>query len=114
MRNLSRIMVSKKVSLIQRKEIMKTAIVILLVMIMEALVYGYFLGEECEQLKTENSELKQQLAYQKDKNKELEWVVTKMELVMAGKTAEEIFSSKKDVETPVEETPAEDDVIYID
>ena len=95
---------------------MKTIIIIIAVIVMEACAFTWLLGDENSQLKAENAKLKHQLAYQKDKNEELQWVITKMDLIIAGKTAEEIFS-KKDVETPdvIDNSDSEEEnVIYID
>ena len=92
---------------------MKTIIIIIAVIITEACIYGWILGGENDQLKAENDRLKHQLAYQKDKNAELQWLIAKMDLLLAGKTAEEIF--KRDEPEKQDEAEAEDDnVIYLD
>ena len=62
MRNLSRTIVFKKATLIQKENKMKTTIIILLVIVVEGLGYGWLLGEQNEQLKTENAVLQQKIS----------------------------------------------------
>ena len=94
---------------------MKTYIVILLVIVVEACALTWLFSAENSQLKAENARIKHQLNYQRDKNAELQWVITKMDLLLAGKTAEEIF--KKDEihqDEPEEKQDEDDNVIYLD
>lgn len=96
---------------------MKFIAIIIALVITEACILGYLLGEENEKLKKENAVLKQQLAYQKDKNAELQWYSAKMELLLAGKTAEEIFQSERADNAQTTEIKKDDDeenVIYLD
>jgi hypothetical protein len=91
---------------------MKTIYIVILVIVVEACgLFGLFSAEN-NKLKAENSTLKHQLNYQKDKNEELQWLIAKMDLLMAGKTAEEIFKSEEVHAEP--EKQEEDDTIYLD
>ena len=96
---------------------MKTYIVILLVIVVEACALTWLFSAENSQLKAENDRLKHQLAYQKDKNEELQWFITKLELVMAGKTAEEIFQKdmvQEENDKINDKDDNEENVIYLD
>ena len=94
---------------------MKTYIVILLVIVVEACALTWLFSAENSQLKAENDRLKHQLAYQKDKNAELQWLVAKMDLLLAGKTAEEIFSKEENTaEIKEDDNEKEENVIYLD
>jgi len=97
---------------------MKTIVAIIAVIILEACALTWLFSAENSKLKAENSTLKHQLAYQRDKNAELQWVITKMDLLLAGKTAEEIFQSEKADNAQTAEINDKDDneenVIYID
>ena len=100
---------------------MKSTIVILLVIVLEALGYSYLLGEENEKLQAENAVMKQKILDQKSKINELNWIITKMDLVIAGKAIDEIFQ-KSEKMTPDDATADkikedgnnEENVIYID
>ena len=74
---------------------MKTIAIVIAIIVVEACALSWLLSAENTQLKAENDVLKHQLNYQRDKNAELQWVITKMDLLLAGKTAEEIFQSEK-------------------
>ena len=95
---------------------MKIYIVYIVIIIVEALGYGWLLGDENDQLKAENAKLKHQLGYLSDKNAELQWLVAKMDLIIAGKTAEEIFSKEENTadDKIKEDDNNEENVIYLD
>jgi len=94
---------------------MKTIIIIIAVIVMEACALTWVFADENSQLKKENDVLKHQLAYQRDKNAELQWLIAKMDLLIAGKTAEEIFSKEENTaEIKEDDNEKEEDVIYID
>ena len=95
---------------------MKTIIAIITVIILEACALTWLFSAENSQLKAENDRLKHQLNYQRDKNAELQWVITKMDLLLAGKTAEEIFqkSGADDATAEIEKDDEEENVIYLD
>lgn len=94
---------------------MKTIAIVIAIIVVEACALSWLLSAENTQLKAENDVLKHQLAYQRDKNAELQWLVAKMDLVMAGKTAEEIFSKEENTaEIKEDDNEKEEDVIYLD
>ena len=94
---------------------MKTIVIVIAVIITEACIYGWLLGAECDKLKAENSVLKHQLNYQRDKNAELQWLVAKMDLLIAGKTAKEIFGKDtEDDKINDKDDNEEENVIFID
>ena len=93
MRNLSKTMVSKKVSLIIKDKIMKSIMILLMVILFEVCGYGWMLGEENEQLKEQNaaltheiSELKHSLVMAEAESSKLKW---DMMLTKAGVPDEE-------------------------
>lgn len=92
---------------------MKTIAIIITVIILEACALTWLFSAENSQLKAENDRLKHQLNYQKDKNEELQWLIAKMDLLLAGKTAEEIFK-KDEIHQDEPEKQEEDDTIYLD
>ena len=94
---------------------MKTIIIIIAVIVMEACALTWLFSAENSQLKAENARLEHQLNYQKDKNAELQWLIAKMDLLIAGKTAEEIFSKEENTaEIKEDDNEKEEDVIYLD
>ena len=116
MRNLSKTIVSEKATLIIKDKNMKTIIMIIAVIVVEACAFTWLLGDENDQLKAENAKLKHQLGYLSDKNAELQWFITKMDLIIAGKTAEEIFSKEENTadDKIKEDDNNEENVIYLD
>ena len=101
---------------------MKTIAIVIAIIVLEACGLIWILGEENSQLKAENARLEHQLNYQRDKNAELQWFIAKMDLLHAGKTAEEIFSKeentaeiKEDDKINVDDNKEEEEnVIYLD
>jgi hypothetical protein len=94
---------------------MKTIITIITIIVLEACALTWLFSAENDKLKAENSTLKHQLAYQRDKNAELQWFIAKMDLLHAGKTAEEIFSKEENTaEIKEDDNEKEEDVIYLD
>ena len=93
---------------------MKIIAIIITVIAVEACALIWLLGGENDKLKAENARLEHQLNYQRDKNAELQWVITKMDLLSAGKTAEEIFKKDEIHQDEPEKQDEDDNVIYLD
>ena len=73
MRNLSKTIVSEKATLINKEINMKLTIVTLLVIVMEALGYGWLLGEENEKLQAEVDKLNHQVVMLQSENSRIRW-----------------------------------------
>lgn len=94
---------------------MKTIAIVIAIIVVEACALSWLLSAENTQLKAENDVLRHQLNYQRDKNAELQWFIAKMDLLHAGKTAEEIFSKEENTaEIKEDDNEKEEDVIYLD
>lgn len=94
---------------------MKTIAIVIAIIVVEACALTWLFSAENSQLKKENDVLKHQLAYQRDKNAELSWVIAKMDLLLAGKTAEEIFGKDtEDDKINDKDDNEEENVIYLD
>ena len=97
---------------------MKSTIVILLVIVLEALGYSYLLGEENEKLQAENAVMKQKILDQKSKINELNWYLAKIEMAVAVHAIKDSLDSKDVQDSAVPQNATADDdeenVIYLD